>query len=587
MFGTVKSVAILLIMAMLGACASKPPIPISRPAAAWEAEFDHPVSYHTMIGDDLMVVGTTRHLFGVNPRTGDKLWRLRNVNTNRRDVVHVEGAPYILVNDATGGAFDDAGSYLLAVDRYEGVLHWESPVVEGRILQARIDLDQRRIFAVTVQGAHGDDRGLLHDLLPGKGLMSGFKGEPELIAISSNDGSLLWRQDLGVKVPMRPSARLGVGDHTDGERPFDLELYHPPTLVNGKVCVTYTGIACFDARSGRPIWAKEFDVVDDELGLAYPNPVVNSSMVIAGDIEQLFALDPDSGEEQWETEDLGRVPELLDDENILYAQIGGRYFDLDKEEWVAEGDFGVAAINKRSGNILWDYDRVRRSISNLLVADAFVWFADEETLFALDRLDGTVVIRKSHRMGEPPTYVLLNEREQIVLISETEAAGYDFADGDILWYQNYPPPGPGAWKRFAAGLLTVSGNLFKLTSTLIAYGGGLLPSVPNITAGGRKVMSGRSLAEDTTGYLGEKFSETGEVMGAISGFANLSGHTQYFITRPRGEDQVLLAAVDLNSGSTRELTALPSQTADLVIDEINGHAYQADGNVVIAVPLGR
>ena len=133
----------------------------------------------------------------------------------------------------------------------------------------------------------------------------------------------------------------------------------------------------------------------------------------------------------------------------------------------------------------------------------------------------------------------------------------------------------------------VSGNLFKLTSTLIAYGGGLLPSVPNITAGGRKVIGGKSLAEDTTGYLGEKFTETGEVMGAITGFANLSGHTQYFITQPRGEDQVLLAAVDLNSGKTRELTALPSQTADLVIDEINGHAYQADGNVVIAVPLGR
>lgn len=579
----------LLPCAFLAACASAPKVELARPEARWQQAFEHPVSHHQMAGDDLLIVGTTRHLYGLSPVTGERLWRLRNVNTNARDIIDLPDQPWLLVNDAAGGAFDDAGTHVLAVDRESGEIRWESAVLGGRILQARIDHGRHRLYAILVSGAHGDDRGLLSDLLPNKGLLSGFEGEPRLVGIDLDNGDVLWRRPFGQPVEMRPSVRPGVGGAgaSEGLRPFDLGLYHPPVLAGELVCLTYAGMHCYRADDGTPVWSDEFKVVDGSLGLSYPNPILRDGRLIAGDVEQLYAFEPQTGRPLWRTEDIGRIPELLDDDVILYGQVGGSYFDLDDEEWVSRGPFEVVAVNRRNGNLLWRYHRIRRSISNLLVAGEFVYVADEEHLFALDRLDGSVGLREPHRLGEPPNILALNEAGALVLVSRSEAAGYDIGSGRLLWYERHEPPGPGGWSRFAAGLMSVTGGLLKLTSNLVAYGKGLLPPVPNITTGGRKIMSGRGLLEDSTGYLGEKLLEQGSAITEDQSFANLTGHTQYFVTRPEGHDVIALAAVNIESGATHELTVLPDSSPALVIDEVNGAAYQASGKVLVAIPLGR
>lgn len=217
---------------------------------------------------------------------------------------------------------------------------------------------------------------------------------------------------------------------------------------------------------------------------------------------------------------------------------------------------------------------MRRSISNVLLLGPYAWFADDEHVFALDRLDGSVFLREPHKLGEAPLYAVANAAGQVVLVSEFEVGGYDPQSGRLLWYEAYPPPGPGVWKRLAAGLMTASGAIFKLSSNIVAYGG---------VSG----LDQESVIEDATGYLGRKLLETGDALGAIHGFANLTGNTQYFLTRPRGMDDVVLAAVDINSGRTRELTLLPTQAPNLVIDEVNGLIFQSDGARLLAVPLSR
>ncbi|MDJ0657197.1 MAG: PQQ-binding-like beta-propeller repeat protein [Xanthomonadales bacterium] len=581
----------LAITALLAAgCATVPPPALERPEPAWSVEFDHPVTYHKVVGDDLLMIGTTRHLYAADPTNGDLLWRLRNVNASARDVVHVEGEPYLLINDAGGGAFDDLGTHVLSVDRNDGLLLWESPVLSGRGLQARIDYEENTLFVVTVPQAHGDDSGILKELLPGKGLMSGLKREPEMTLINLNDGSVLWSQPFGADVPMRPSYRHGVGGSGAAEdyRPFDLGLYHPPATVGEQICVNFSGISCYDMESGQPTWSRSYEVVDDELALSYPNPISTPDVLITADTRRAYRLDPDSGRVIWRSEKIGRVPEWLDDEDIVFAQVGGRYFDMDKERWVARGNFAVVALNKRNGNVLWEHEKVYRSISNLMVAGPFVWVADERYLFALDRLDGSVGLQVPHRLGEPPNYVLLNENQQIVLISESEAAGYHQDSGKLLWYESYPAPRPSAWRRLAGSLMTASGSIFKLSSTVIAYGSGMLPSIPNITfTDGRKLISGKSLLKRTTGMLGESLYDMGSNVGDNSGYANLTGKSQYFLTElEEYDDEVVLAAVDLNQGTTRRLTVLPAQTTQIVIDEVNGLLYQAIGHRLVAVPLG-
>ncbi|MEM9533098.1 MAG: PQQ-binding-like beta-propeller repeat protein [Pseudomonadota bacterium] len=577
----------LLALAVLAGCASAPPAELQTPQNRWQVQFEFPVSHQQNVGDDLLIVGTERHLYGLEPQTGQTYWRLRNVNTNARDIIDLPDKPYLLVSDAAGGAFDDAGTHMLAVNRTSGEIVWESEVLGGRVLQARVDHARSRLYAVLVIGSHGDDRGLLHDLLPSKGIMSGFEAEPRMAALDLETGEVLWRMPFGEAVRMRPSIRPGVGGAGahGGLRPFDLGLYHPPMLVEDLVCVSYAGLSCYHVDTGRPVWADRFETLDGDLGLSYPDPILRDARLLAGDTEQLYAFNPQNGEELWRSDDIGRVPELLDDEVILYAQVGGRYFDADDEQWVARGPFAVAAINRRNGNILWKY-RLRRSISNLLIAGEFVYVADEEHLFALDRLDGSLGLRELHQLKEPPTILALNEGGDLVLISTSEAAGYNRQTGRIRWYETHPAPRAGAWARFAAGLMNVTGGLLRLSSNLISHGRGLLPPVPNIQTGGRRIMSGRGVLRDTTGYLGEFLLSQGSAINADHSYANLSGRTQYFVTRPQGHDVAALAAVNIETGQTHALTVLPTISTALVIDEINGQAYQADGATLTAIPLG-
>ncbi len=577
----------VLALALLAGCAGQPRVELARPDSTWQQQFEHPVSHHQMVGDDLLVVGTTRHLYGMDPLTGRQLWRLRNVNTNARDVIDLPGASHILVSDAAGGAFDDRGTHLLAVNRSDGKILWESPVLTGRLLQARVDLDKQRLFAVLVQNAHGDDRGLLHDILPDKGLMSGFDAEPQLAALDLRTGAVTWQQPFGKKVMMRPSQRLGAGGEGAAAdlRPFDLGLYHPPALVGELVCVSYDGLSCYRAATGVPVWAQSFEVVDGSLALSYPDSLLRDRRLLTGDTEHIYAFDPKTGERLWRSDDFGRIPELLDDDVILYGQVGGRYFDADDESWKAKGPFAVVAINRRNGNTLWER-RLRRSISNLLVSGEFVYVADDEHLWALDRLDGSVGLRQPHKLSEPPNIVALNEPGDLVLISSSEAAGYRRSDGQIRWYETHPAPQAGAWARFAAGLMSMTGNILQLSSNLVSYGRGMLPPIPNIKTGGRRIMSGRSVLQDSTGYLGRKLMEQGSAINEDQSYANLTGRTQYFVTRPEGYDVIALAAVNIETGATHRLTVLPSGSPVLVIDEVNGHAYQADGMELLAIPLG-
>lgn len=583
--GMLRLLALAWVVTLLGACASAPVLEIDRPEPGWEEEFEHPVVFQTLIDNHLLVVGTTRHLFGIEPFSGDRLWRLRNVVARAPDIIGVEGHPFILVNDTAGGRFDDAGTYVLAVDSVDGKILWESSVLRGRVLHGRLDNNTNILMVITVDKPHGDDSGFLSGLLPSKGFGSGLEREPHLTAVDMVDGSKIWERPLGIPVMMRPVASPRFDYGADGQRPFDLGLYHPPVISGNQVCVTYVGIRCYSINNGRLIWENNFEVLDDNLGLSYPNPVIGEGLVIAGGSRQIKGFDSHSGDLLWETKKLGRMPELLEDDSLVYAQLGGRYFDPNRERWVARGKFGAVALNKHSGNIVWQFDNARGSVSNLLVFGEHVWLADETRLLALQRETGEVRVSVPHKLKDPPAYLALNERAQVILISEAEAQGYDAEQGDFLWYVYHPAPKPGAWKRFSAGLLRASGTILKLSSTILAHGSGLLPSIPSLVVpieGGVKLMSGRRLLRSSTRAAGRALADSGAI--GAQNYGSMAGESQYYITTR--DDEVILASVSLNSGQTQQLIKLPSSAANLVIDEYNGYAYQAFGENVVALPLG-
>ncbi len=88
----------------------------------------------------------------------------------------------------------------------------------------------------------------------------------------------------------------------------------------------------------------------------------------------------------------------------------------------------------------------------------------------------------------------------------------------------------------------------------------------------------------TAGKAGHAFWRAGDGLLGVTRFAHLTGTHQYFITRLEGTDQAL-AGVNLTTGVTDRRVSLPSREPNLVIDEINGLAFQATGRKLVALPL--
>lgn len=581
---------ITIVPAMLLAACGTPPQNVQERGPVWERRFELPVRFQSLVDERLLVVGTARHLYGFEPAGGRRLWRIRNVQAGPEDLISLGEVPYIIVNDASGGSFDDAGTHILAVDRAEGRLLWESPLLKGKVLQAAVDPLRGIFFAVTVPSPHGDDRGALSSILPGKGLFSGFKREPQLNALELSTGRLLWTRPFGKEVPLRPSYRPRLDEDADWEytRPFTLGLYHPPLVFEDRICVTYAGVACFDGRTGEPLWSQELDVMEGSLARSYAAPVLDDDRLYLSADNRVRAFDPVSGKPLWRSRRLPVVPALWLDQDTVYGQLGGRFFNIKKEEWVWEGKFGAVALDKRNGAVKWKYTGAEDAVTNLLVAGQRVWLADATRLVALDRTRGRVVVEVEHELKGPPVHLGLNDDRRVLLVGETEAAAFHPVTGKRLWHVYHRPLGPSAWKRFSSGLLAATGRALRLGSFVVANVSGLLPAIPalSVPLGGAKVklINTKSLVADRTGRTSRRLAYQASTLGEEAGYAHLRGGYQYFITRPRGHDQAL-AVVNLRSGKTERLVVLPSRYPNLVIDELNGRIYQAFGRRLVAVPL--
>jgi len=579
-----KGVTLLMLVV---ACASAPPGLQDEPPN-WEIKFDHWIEFQSLVDDGLLVVGTQRHLYGIDPTSGQELWRQRNVAVTSNDLTSLGKGSYLLVNDAAGGAFDDRDTNIIALDQQSGAIVWESKLLEGKILQGTLDAPREVLFITSVVNAHGDDRGFMSGTFGRKGLGSGFKQQPHLSAMDVSTGRFLWTRAFTRPVMMRPVYRPQLDEKSDYvyTRPFDLGLYHPPVTVGDLVCVTYEGINCYEAGTGQPAWEDRFSVIEDELALSYAIPVLHRTSIITSGDHRVRAFDQTSGEVLWRSRRFDIIPELLVDEFTVFGQLGGHFFDIDKEKWEWEGDFGAVALDRETGETIWKYEDADDSVTNLLVYDDNVWLADEDHLIALDRIDGSVRFQREHEFKDPPLYAALNEAMQIVLVGEGEVAAFDSFQGEQIWRVRHAPVGPGAWRRFSTGLLHASGNILKFSSFVLSQGVGLLPSlVVPLGSVDFKIINTKRIVSTSLARSGRRMTYQTRSPENGVGKLNLSGNFQYFVTRPKGTDNVVLAVVNLSSGETERMVRMDADYPNIVIDEGHNKIYETFGQQLLALPL--
>ena len=414
-----------------------------RAAVPWSAKLDGAVRFYQTTEVGVLVVGTERSLYGLDPETGDVLWRRKDARLDETDVAEVPGTDVLLITLARGDK-----TRLEAADIMTGDALWRSDKVRGAVMQTAFDPGPGLLAAVFVRDAKSRPR-------------AGFKRKPELHVFDVATGDELWKRELESEVEMMPVA---WGGDEDKEVPYTLDNYRPPAFLDGRLYLFYEGLTSLDARTGRERRREKFRVNEEGLALTEADPVADERFVYISGRGRVRAVSRADGEVAWESKDLGLTPEMILADGVLYVRTGGQFTRLADGEPVARGPYGVSALDAATGKTLWRYKGADKGLTNLALPDArTAALADRDDLILLDSATGKRRVKVSHGV-EAAAFVLLNERGELVLGGKNELAAFDPASANPLWRERHEPPGRGL-------LRTVAAVAARAASLYFRYGG--------------------------------------------------------------------------------------------------------------------
>ncbi|HZT58368.1 MAG TPA: PQQ-binding-like beta-propeller repeat protein, partial [Pyrinomonadaceae bacterium] len=401
----------------------------ARAADPWQANLDSEVRFYQTTDVGVLVVGTEKSLYGLDPETGEILWRRKGARLDENDVAAVPGTDLLLISIERGDK-----TRLEAADLLTGDALWRSDKVRGAVMQTAFDPDTNLLAAVLVRDAHGKAG-------------DGLKKKPVAHVFDITTGEELWKRELESEVEMMPAS---AGEDEDREVAFTLDNYHPPAFLDGRLYLFYEGITSLDERTGKERRREKFRVNENNLALTEADPVADERFVYLSGRGHVRAVARADGETEWESKDLGLTPEMILARGILYVRTGGQFTRLSDAEVVARGPYGVSAVDAATGKILWRYKGADKGITNIAMPDSStIAVADRDELVLLDAASGKRRARVSHGV-EAASFIVLNERGEIVLGGKNEVAAFNSATLDNLWRERHDPPGRGLLRTAAA-----------------------------------------------------------------------------------------------------------------------------------------
>src|SRR6185295_8602995 len=166
---------------------------------------------------------------------------------------------------------------------------------------------------------------------------------------------------------------------------------------DGRLYVFYEGVTSFDARTGKEKTREKFKVNEEGLALTEAAPVVDEAFIYTSGRGHVRAISRATGKVEWEAKDLGVTPELVVMGRVLFARTGGQFTRLKDGETIERGPYGVAAIDSRTGKVLWRYKGADKGITNLVFPDAAsIVLADHDDLITIDAGTGKRLSRTPH-----------------------------------------------------------------------------------------------------------------------------------------------------------------------------------------------
>lgn len=244
-----------------------------------------------------------------------------------------------------------------------------------------------------------------------------------VMAFERKTGDKLWENDLDTDLISGPSvdetslavtdkeAKIIVLDAKTGKKRWSHttsnEIFSPPTLAEGKVFVkTVDGnLYAFDEESGHRQWIYEHGN-PSLIMRAGSSPQVLFGAVIVGFADgKLIGLRADTGQILWEK--TLSMPEGATDVERM-ADIDANPIVLEGVAYVASYQQNISALSLQTGEIVWENKKVS-AIHNMAADSTTLYVVDtHSTIWAIDRLSGTVLWKQKaleNRRLTAPTLV--------------------------------------------------------------------------------------------------------------------------------------------------------------------------------------
>lgn len=221
----------------------------------------------------------------------------------------------------------------------------------------------------------------------------------------------------------------------------------------------------FDARTGKSRLREKYRVNEEGLALTEAEPIFDEAFIYTSGHGRVRAISRETGDTEWEAKDLGRTPEMILVDRVLYVRTGGQFTRLEDGETIERGPYGVSAVDVRTGKVLWHYKGADKGITNLIMPDAAtIVVADRDDLIAIDTQTGKRRARVRHGI-ERASFGVLNESGDVVVGGQSEIAAFDTTSGLEVWRARHTPPGRGVFRTVAAIAARAASLYFRFGGT--------------------------------------------------------------------------------------------------------------------------
>ncbi len=369
--------------------------------------------------------------------TGEALW-----STDKYQDISAYNVTYIAEEDCFALSQKKSLVYIKA---RTGEELWSTEKFRGVVGQYFVDGSEKTItmvnFVPSLLGA----------------LFTGFKNQ--IAKINLNNGEIIWENTY-----------VGRAERKVVSREFLFNL----NVSAGKVFLRMNGMQVYDYNTGAKLWSAAFDYTPDKI-VGKPRGATSFGVygavaepVIVGDV--IYVLDMTSKRSQyvkkydlhtgqllWTSKEIKggarAIPNMVVIDDKVLLQIGGMV-EVQYHREFRQGDkiiketailfkqikpFGVQAFSTTDGSMVWESERFKKGITNMITFDENVIVSSGKVLYSLDLQNGKEKYSSPVTKGRvgKAQLILPYQDNTIVVVGQKGVSTFDATSGNLLHSGKY------------------------------------------------------------------------------------------------------------------------------------------------------